>query len=290
MSFYLRDSWAPHSIDELQLTDMTPGPRAGSASTGVFLENLSKLLQVLAIVVGGAWVLMDYFEFQKENKKLTLEQGKLANTTTALNQKSIELNNKLSEININRKIAQIIDVTSESSTVRLEKHNNEQNVYRFDFTVRAKDISDSMTLFIPALVVEFFLGEIPTKSLMTSGTGFLLNAPQSWQTKSIIGDVHWLRLGAYVQRDPRVTDDKLKKLQIPREFHDMAGDFVGTLNPGQTNDWVTTFALMSSDNNMVGAVATFWVENEEGDDSNRQIHTRMAPLSDAEDAPSLTAQ
>src|SRR6266436_6702705 len=89
--------------------------RAGKASTGSFLENMSKLLQVLAIVVGGAWVLIDYFEFKKTNNDLTNTQLKLATTTAELTQSSIKLNNKL-------------DGTF---------------LYRFKISIRAKNISDS---------------------------------------------------------------------------------------------------------------------------------------------------
>jgi hypothetical protein len=69
--------------------------RAGKASTGSFLENMSKLLQVLAIVVGGVWVLVDYFEFKNKNNQLINTQLKLSNESAQLAQSSIDINNQL---------------------------------------------------------------------------------------------------------------------------------------------------------------------------------------------------
>ena len=60
--------------------------RLGSSSTGAALENLSKLLQVVAIFVGGAWVLLDYLEFKRSNNELLLQQGQLAVTTARINE------------------------------------------------------------------------------------------------------------------------------------------------------------------------------------------------------------
>src|ERR1700730_15071314 len=73
---------------------------AGRASTGAFLENLSKLLQVFAIVGGGTWVLIEYFDFKKTNNELTNVQLELTNQTAKLNQASIALNNRLNELKI----------------------------------------------------------------------------------------------------------------------------------------------------------------------------------------------
>ena len=74
--------------------------RAGGAATGSFLENLSKLLQVLAIVGGGAWVLLDYFEFKKTNNELTNKQLELALKTAELSQSSTMLNNQLNQLKL----------------------------------------------------------------------------------------------------------------------------------------------------------------------------------------------
>jgi hypothetical protein len=58
--------------------------RAASPATGSFLENTSKLLQILAVVVGVAWILNDYLEFKHKNNELTNEQLKLSNETAKL--------------------------------------------------------------------------------------------------------------------------------------------------------------------------------------------------------------
>jgi hypothetical protein len=75
-------------------------PFLGTPSAGTFLENFSKLLQIVVVFVGGAWVLVDYFEFAKANKELTNKQLALVNQTAGLTQSSIALNNQITDLKL----------------------------------------------------------------------------------------------------------------------------------------------------------------------------------------------
>jgi hypothetical protein len=259
--------------------------RAGKASTGSFLENMSKLLQVLAIVVGGAWVLIDYFEFKKTNNILTNSQLKLANTTAELTQSSITLNNQLSEIKITRTKEGRLDVASESSVVRSAIFPDQTFLYKFQVSVRAKNISDGM-VFIPAMVIEFFIGT-NTIGDLKPGQAFLINQPSSWRNKAPPGSIEWSRLIAVVQKDPPQIDDELAKMIT--DFTPIAGRFVGALPRGGSSHWNADFALRARPENMAGAVITFW-ERGENDQFVTFVHSRTELLSEAGDASSLKAQ
>jgi hypothetical protein len=92
--------------------------RAGSASTGQLLENIFKLFQVLAIVVGGAWILLDYFEFKKINGELTIRQLQLANETAQITQASVDLNNRLSQVKLSHITQGRLEITADSNVMR----------------------------------------------------------------------------------------------------------------------------------------------------------------------------
>ena len=102
--------------------------RLGSASSGAALENLSKLLQVVAIFVGGAWVLMDYLEFKRSNNELLLQQGRLAVTTARINE-------DLNKLKLARSTEGRLEVAMESSVVRsarfsMTEHSSTDTMFR----------------------------------------------------------------------------------------------------------------------------------------------------------------
>jgi hypothetical protein len=251
---------------------------AGKASTGSFLENMSKLLQVLAIVVGGAWVLIDYFEFKKTNNKLT-------NATAELTQSSIILNNQLNEIKISRTKEGRLDVITESHVVRYAILEDHTSLYRFQMSLRARNVSDG-AVFIPAMVIEFFIGT-NTVGDLKPGQAFLINQPSSWLDKAPPGGIEWSRLTAVVQKDPPQIDDELAK--VIADFTPIAGGFVGVLLRGGSSHWNADFALRARPENMAGAVITFW-ERGENDQFVSSVQSRTELLSEAEDASSLKAQ
>lgn len=74
--------------------------RAGQASAGTFLENMSKLLQVLAIVVAGVWVLIDYFEFKNRNNELINTQLALSVQAAKLAQSGAVIANQLNQLKL----------------------------------------------------------------------------------------------------------------------------------------------------------------------------------------------
>src|SRR5262249_15235132 len=123
----------------------------GSAYTGSFLDNASKLLQILAVVVGALWALNEYKEFKKQNNALVNKQLALANQTAELTQSSINLNNQLNQLKLVRSTAGRLDVTNDSSVVRSSKFDDGTFLYRFTVGIAAKNISDSI-VEIPAVV------------------------------------------------------------------------------------------------------------------------------------------
>jgi hypothetical protein len=159
----------------------------GSTPTGSFLENTSKLLQILAIVAGGVWVLKDYSEFKKQNNELTNEQIRLTIKTAELTQSSIDLNNQLNQLKLVRSTQGRLDVTSDSSVDRTTKFTDGTFLYRFKTGLVAKNISDSK-LHLPAMVIEIFLGTIPDDSIKIGGkpyqsTIFLAGTAGSWRCR-----------------------------------------------------------------------------------------------------------
>jgi hypothetical protein len=95
--------------------------RLGRASTGSLLGNISSLLQVLAIVAGGVWVMIDYFDFKSTNNTLTNKQLELANQTAQLTQSSIAINNQLTQLKLYHAVEGRLEMTSNSSIVRSKK-------------------------------------------------------------------------------------------------------------------------------------------------------------------------
>jgi hypothetical protein len=260
--------------------------RAGRASTGSFLENLSKLLQVLAIVVGGAWVLIDYFEFKNTNNQLTNTQLELANKTAELNQTSMILNNQFSQLKLASATEGRLETATESSVLRSAKFTDGTFLYQFKCGLRIKNISDSKVV-LPAMVIEFFIGTSPVAGLKT-GQAFLTNVPSSWLDKAIPGSIEWSRLTANVQRIPYKFDEEVEKRIT--EFPRTVGGLVGEIPPGGLRHWNADFVLRARPENMAGAVITFWARGEKEPFGRPYTYTRIKMLSDAEDAPSLRAQ
>jgi hypothetical protein len=259
--------------------------RAGGAATGSFLENLSKLLQVLAIVGGGAWVLLDYFEFKKTNNELTNKQLELALKTAELSQSSTMLNNQLNQLKLTRTVQGRLEVGGDSSVVRSAKFPDDTFLYRLQITLKVKNISDS-TVSVPAVVTEQFIGKTPVAALK-SEQAFLVNVPSSWLRTPTLGSVEWSRVVAVVQRVPDQIDEEIEK-QIAN-FPLTPGGLLGEIRSGELANWTASFVLKARSEDMVGAVATFWVQGEDGL-RGPYTFTYYEILSEAEDAHSLKTE
>jgi hypothetical protein len=266
--------------------------RTGQASTGSFLENMSKLLSVLAIVVGGGWVLLDYFDFGKRNKELSNAQIELANAqtqlsiqVTALTQLGTEINNKLNEVKLQHISQKRLDSDSESSVVRAETFEDGTALYRFQFNITVKNISET-NILIPALVIEFFLGKTDIVKNLSSDKAFLVNQPTSFMASPLPGSIQWSRLLVNAMRLDRVDDKIAREIE---KFTPMSGGFCGELRPGESSHWNADFVIRARPEDMVGAVATYWAKGE-GESYFLDTQTRTELLSEAEDTAPLKAK
>src|SRR3984957_10263935 len=173
--------------------------RIGQASTGLVLANILTLLQTLAIVGGGGWVLLDYFEFTNRNHELTNAQATLAIQTAQLAQSGAEITNMLNQLKLQHTSQKRLDSDSESSAVRAAKFDDGTALYRFQFSITVKNISET-NILIPALVVEFFLGTTNTVKNLRPGTASLINQPSSWSALPVPGAIDWSRLSVSAMR------------------------------------------------------------------------------------------
>jgi len=259
---------------------------AGSSKTGSFLENAAKLMQILAIVIGGAWVLNDYFEFKKVNNKLTNTQLQLATQAAAVTQTSIELNNQLSEFKLANTTMSRLEVVPDSSVVRSTKLGDGSFIYRFTFSISVKNVSDA-PIVLPAMVLEFFVGSSPSKNL-TPGQAFIINPPISWQSQPTPstnpGFVTWTRRLQYANKLPDV--DKALEDQIPA-YDSTSPILLGEIRSGEAAGFQVNFVFRAQPKDAAGAVLTFWAGGQ-NERPSIFTETRTELLSEAEDARSLS--
>jgi hypothetical protein len=256
--------------------------RFASSATGSFLENISKLLQILAIVVGAGWVLKEYREFTDLNHQLVNQQLQTAQKTAELTQSSLDLSNKLNQLRLVQTGQGRLEITSESSAVQARKFDDGTYLYRYQASILAKNVSDG-AVTIPAMVIEFFVGTMPTEADIQAGKGFLVNQPSSWlDARNVMitatGGVEWKRIGVFAQQIPGITDEFAK---VIRQFPLMSGGFVGNIGLGEAHHWNTDFVLRARPEDLAGSVITFWTidQNEE---VRRFTHTRTELLSEAQ--------
>lgn len=236
-------------------------------------------------MVGGAWVLIDYFEFKKTNNELTNRQLELALKTAELNQSSIKLNDQLNQLKLTRTVQGRLEVGGDSSIVRSAKFADGTFLYRLDITLTIKNISDS-NVSVPAVVTEVFIGRTPVAAL-NSGQALHVNVPSSWLRTPTSGSVEWSRVIDFVQRVPDQIDEEIGK-QIAN-FSLTAGGLIGEIRSGERANWTGTFVLKARSEDMAGAVATFWTQSEDGP-RGPYTYTYHEILSEAGDAQSLKAQ
>jgi hypothetical protein len=262
--------------------------RAGSASLGSFLENAAKLLQVIAIVVGAAWVLIDYFEFKNENNRLNNAQLKLANQTAELNKTNIDLTNRLNTFKLTHSTQGRFDASADSTVVRVVGYADGTFLYRFQIQVDIKNLSDA-NVSIPALVVEFFIGTYSVE-LLKRDEAFLINLPSPSRSNGVPGSVKWTRIRGYLIQAP-ATDKATEEVQklLPPDLVPTAGGFVGDLGGGMSAHWNADFVLRARPESVAGAVLTFWAKGE-NESFAESVQTRTELLSEAQDAPALRTQ
>ncbi len=263
--------------------------RLGSPAAGSVLDNLSKLIQVLAIVIGGVWILNDYWEFKKQNNELTIQQQQLAIRTAELTQSSDQIDNKLNELKLSRTVEGRLAVTSSSSVMRSSRFEDNTSLYRFNVSLQGKNVSDS-NINIPAMVIEFFVGAIPSGKL-TSGKAYLINEPNSFQDSQTTGTVKWTKVADAVHRVANI-DGELQK--IIKDFPVVNGGLIGTIAPSEESDWASNFVFRARHGDIAAAVITFWTKDEKRN-IRSFVETRLELLSEAIDTadnrdPSSTRQ
>jgi hypothetical protein len=235
------------------------------------LDNISKLLQVLVIIVGGGWVLLNYLEFQKSNNELTLATARI---TRDLNQRTLQ-----------RSTEGRLEVVIEGSVVRSVRLEDGTFLYRYHVWLKAKNISDS-TVFIPAVVAEFFIGTMP-KDELKPNEALYINLPTQWTLKAAPGKISWTKQGAYAQSqmDSPIDDQVKKDIEA---FLPLAADFGGPIRSGAMTDVGLTFLIRSRPDAVVGAVITYWDwDRTESSSPEPHIYTDTVLLSEAEDAAAL---
>ena len=232
--------------------------RFGNASTSSFLENTSKLLQILAVVAGGLWALKDYNEFKRQNNKLTNEQLQLTNKTAELTQSSIDLSNQLSQMKLMHSTQGRLDITTDSSATLASKSGDGSDfLYRFETGLTVRNISDA-NITVPAMVVEVFAGAIPDEKIK-GGKASLVNLPPSWLDDPVSGDIAWKRIAVYVQRQPEI-DGGIEK--VISSFPITAGGLTGEIDTNEAHDWYGDFVLRAQPTDIVASVITFWAKDE----------------------------
>jgi hypothetical protein len=280
--------------------------RAGSPETGSFLENTSKLLQILAVVVGGAWVLNDYLEFKHKNNELTNKQLELSNETAKLTRANMELTNEISKVTLTNSTEGRVAATTDSSVFRIKQFPDQTALYKFHFAIHVKNLSKT-DIAIPAVVAEVFLGKEVSDNIEPN-KGFFVNEPLSsnselMPTCDTIHDctkqlkqlesqaIDWSRLTVVVQEGPAGTDDEdhdhiFKSL---KRFPHEPGYFVGVLTPGRSADWVADYVLRAHSEDATAVVFTYWTRTQH-DPLKYSVLSQYELLSEAKDAPSIKTQ
>lgn len=83
--------------------------------TAILLDNLQKLLALLAMIVGAVWFIKEFYEFQKRNEEWTLKQQRLTARQTRLSNKQAELAIQQSDI-----VNQQMQLTLETSKLEIQ--------------------------------------------------------------------------------------------------------------------------------------------------------------------------
>jgi hypothetical protein len=243
--------------------------RLAKPSGWSLLEMISSIVQVLAIVLGGGWVLFTYLDFQKRNNELAYATARITK--------------ELSQQTLQRSREGRLDVAMDSSIARSFRFEDGTFLYRYHVLLKVKNISES-AVFIPAVVAEFFIGTMPKDGLKPN-EALYVNLPTQWQHEAVPGSISWTRGGVYAQSKIESPIDEQVKKDI-QAFPPLAVDFASNLPSGTSNEIGLTFLIRSRPDAVAGAVITFWVRTADGS-PDLQIYTNTELLSEAEDVPAL---
>jgi hypothetical protein len=261
------------------------GRRLDKPSAGAMLASISSLVQVLAVVFGGAFVLLKYFSFEQKSGELTLQQGQLAIVQGQLAARTAEITLVLNKLQLERATEDRSEAVMDSSAVRLKSARFDDGTFlhRYYVSLKVKNISDS-TVFIPAIVAEFFIGTMP-KDELEPNKALHINLPTQWLEDPVPGGITWAKEGRYAHSQiESPVDYKVK--EVIQGFDPLAVDFGGSIRSGATTDIGLTFLIRSRPDTIAGAVITYW-DRTATSSPRSHIYTNIELLSEAEDAPAL---
>jgi hypothetical protein len=243
--------------------------RHDKPSTDSTLENTLKLLQVLAIILSGGWVLRDYVEFKRVNDELTLKQQKLAYDLSTQDR---------------------LDAVIDSKIVRLHRFGDGTFLHRYYVSLTLKNIT-SIPVYVPAIVAQSFIGTLQNEPKLNEA--LYVNLPGD---DAVPGKISWTPEGVYSHSRQRKSPED-DGIEIPDSIR-LAADFGGGIRPGESTSIGLTFLIRSRPNAVAAAVIRYWDraddDSDEPKEADRQrskstvhIHTNTELLWEAEDSPAL---
>ena len=150
------------------------------ASTGKLLENINKLVQVVAILIGAGWAYKEFLDYSRENQKLTLDQ--------------LRLSIRQAGINVSLQEDSRFSLTMKIGVEGHRQYDDDTTAYRVLIDAAVQNISGK-PLDVVACVVVTHLAS-PSLVELLPNTALWINAPPSMDGKIEPGPLAWQRLTA----------------------------------------------------------------------------------------------
>lgn len=228
------------------------------------LKDLASLIQVLALVVGGAWALYEFLSFRSEQNRLTLDQQRFAVQQQGLSARMAELSLSLQKRQ--DELAGLQVGKAHESRYRLEtsarasvvQRGNASDEYWVQYTFNITNSSDQ-EFNVTYSVFEVFLGEIAAK--FTKDLQIIsVNSPPNLYVAPELGGVHWQRIYGRAHVYDRVPDQDLAFLKSAGYKPIQGGGGTRVLRAGESSKWEQDFLIHAKPDAWIGFVVNWGMD------------------------------
>jgi len=253
-------------VDERQF-DRIVGALKHPSSDGGRLDNVLKLLRVLAIVGAGLWAVFGYLSYRQDWEELSLQREQLAVELATLSATNQRGQNALQELTLQKsadsrfRLDASLDVTEQREPV--EDVGN----YQADLSFSITSLTDK-EFEVSYVVIEYFLGNVP--QARSSERIIPVNLPPNIYNDPEHGPVRWSKLGdqAYYLG----SSDWLKKGgSLPQGYEwSPSGGGTASLRSGESSSFTYNYLVSARADEWVGFVINLAVDG--GRDSKNLWH------------------
>jgi hypothetical protein len=250
-------------VDETQLSQLLENLKAPAASK-LDLKDLASLIQVLALVVGGAWALYEFLTFRSEQNRLTLDQQRFAVQQQGLSTRMAELSLSLQKRQ--EELAGLQLGKAHESRYRLDtgaralliQHRKDSDEVWIEYTFKITNISDQ-EFRVTYSVLEVFRGKLAVR-LTNEAPIIPVNPPPNLYVAPEPGGVRWQRIHGEAHAYDKVPDRALGILKSAGYKPIQGGGGTFVLKAGESSRFQEDFVIRATPDALIGFVINWGMD------------------------------